>query len=640
MYLYSCNAKMSLTISITYPKRIEIEQGTPVKVNGSYTKADHISAFFIHDARRGISFQLRPDEIPPIKKYKDTPEMLVGEVIGCHQFGESTHLDILPFEGNLYDYKRLSTGWARISVPAYWQLLDEKIKWESSLKDAESRLWELKQQVPQPYDASELVLAMRRYAQRQPDFRLEFCTRYLWESVEKQLMAARHLERLEILHDLHRHFEAASKLEVREWLINRVHEECGLVFEAAVMTIYSSLDILSHVINEVYKLNFLGRTATFNLVVNGRQVQANEQVSGQPLPHNNTLKTFLDQECQGWIFGLAKWRHHVIHHGCVEGGMRVRLVQDAESFMPDAVLEGESREIIRTWTERLLKLLEGVVRISSAHIEALSKTLPVTTKTESELLQKPDTTQANVVVRSFLDLWTLDTSDLDDGQKKERHLSMFRRLLRVASDAWDLKAFAKYIDNHPLKSWEILPGVFHSSGIKEGEQYTFSVVLTFDSWGQSLWWFVLQPIPKNQKNELAIRFDLPLSIPPSFDTRLQLLDFARHQSGKETGFRDVVFVVSLANTSADTIENVEVHIFWMDVSQSSETVGTMSPGEVHNLIISWKDAFMPISRDVPLIADALMGELCVRVIYRYATQEGVLWSQNFFVSPGGITELP
>ncbi len=66
---------------------------------------------------------------------------------------------------------------------------------------------------------------------------------------------------------------------------------------------------------------------------------------------------------------------------------------------------------------------------------------------------------------------------------------------------------------------------------------------------------------------------------------------------------------------------------------------TLLPGESHVLAASWKDAFMPVGRDLPPIANQLMGEITARIIYRFSTDEGNWWSESVALPPGDFKDL-
>jgi hypothetical protein len=119
---------MSLSIRASYPKRIAIDAGSSVVIHsGVFDKDDHLVAHSIHDANRGITYQLHADEHPQVRPFGGNVKWkfpFVGQVLSCLQYGEYTHLEIHPTEQSLYEFSRMRAPETRAAVPAFWRLVN------------------------------------------------------------------------------------------------------------------------------------------------------------------------------------------------------------------------------------------------------------------------------------------------------------------------------------------------------------------------------------------------------------------------------------------------------------------------------------------------------------------------------------
>ena len=628
---------MAFTVSVFYARCLEIERGTPVKVLGDYTQVDTMRATLIYDERRGISFQLHPDEIPIVEPFQGKvpwPTPLRGQVVSSIQWGGTTSLEIFPDWTPLLDYNRMSTAQARAAVPAFWQLIDEKRKWESCLQEAEGKFWELRFQRPQLLDVSNAVLAMRRYTEVDAGFRLNYCTRYIWQSIEKQHLAARHLERLNVLEDLRRHFDALPRRENRDWLVNRTEEEASALFEYTVPILYSALDILAHVINQVFELEFSESTVGFIGVVTGKPNIDNKERNDRHLVARfpfEPLTQFLLRERQEWIREVEVWRHHIIHHGTVEGGFWVQLISDADSVLPKTEREGDAFSLLQEWTQRLRQMLEQVSILLEQQLDRKTESLIAGGAARNALATvKPDESQAYEVVKYFLDLWHRGLNDATENENRQRLSFLYSRLTPASRQQWPFREFSRFVSRHPLLEWDFADGFGWSNGSEHGECYSFCADMKFAE--QTFRWrFLLVLVSQSNTRKLGIDLTNPLCYPPSFTPRVALVAAESNQSDSATGHRDLLYDLEIKSVCSEVLQHVEIFIFWADIGGAHAVVGALNAGEGQRCELSWKDAFVPVGKDLPILAPQLEEEAYVRVIYRLETEEGVWWAENLAI---------
>ena len=628
---------MAFTVRVFYARCLEIERGTPVKILGDYTQVDAMRATFIVDERRGISFQLHPDEIPVVEPFKGEvpwPTPLRGQVVSSAQWGGTTSLEIFPDWTPLLDYDRVSMAQAQAAVPAFWQLVDEKRKWESCLRETEDRFWKLRFQRPQPLDVSNAILAMRRYTEVDAEFRLHYCTRYLWQSIEKQYLAARHLERLKVLEDLRRHFDALPRRENRDWLVNRTAEEASALFEYTVPILYSALDILAHVINQVFGLGFSESTVGFIGVVAGKPNTDNKERSDHHLTARfplEPLTQLLLRERQEWIRDVEVWRHHIIHHGTVEGGFWVRLISDADSVLPKTEREGDALSLLEEWTQRLRQMLEQASILLEQQLDRKTDSLIVGGATRNVLATiRPDESQAYEVIKYFLDLWHRGLNDTTENEKSQRLSFLYSRLTPASRQQWPFREFSYFVSHNPLLEWDFSDGFGWSSGSEHGEHYSFCADMKFSE-RTFRWRFSLVLVPQSDTRKLGIDLTNPLCYPPSFTPRVALVTNKSSQSDSVTGHRDLLYNLEIKSVCSEFLQHVEIFIFWADIEGAHATIGTLDAGERRRCDLSWKDAFIPIGKDLPTLAPQLEEEAYVRVIYRFETEEGAWWSEDLTI---------
>lgn len=627
---------MNFLVGVSYSKRIEIAVGTSIQIRGIFDKIDHVIASSITDSARGIVFGLHPDEIPESTHYPGPVPWtvpLIAQVVSCYQWGEYTHLDVYPTGQTLYDFHRVSLLTARTAVPAFWKLADDSRKWENSFVPKGMSIWNAKQQRPQVFKAGFMVAALRRYAKFHPTLKLQFCEQSIWQSAEKLLHAERHLERLKVIDDVRRHLYVSSMSEGREFILAETREEAGITVEAAITSLYSALDILGHAINEFYNIGLATNSVGFISAVADKAPRANDEEpqnrrSLQTLFPNDPLTKYLLSQREEWIMELEEWRHNIIHHGCLrtgefrEGGVLVFLQRELDFLSGSVNSQRDAKTLVDDWVTHFkelfaetLKLMETRAIEASVVFEAKQPA-----SEEAKPLAPPDRTKALDVLRSFLELWVSDTE-----RQPRKYSKMYAALMEAWRKEWPFKMFQKFIGSHHLQEFQSVGGVYSGTNARYGQLYRVVMTLKFEE-ANAVWGFNI--IPEN-KSRMALHL-LPFSVPPSFTKRMSLADVRRWQSGKETGYRDVIVSGVVHNTSEVAVTDIEAHVFCKDMSEAFTLIGTLASGEQRRFQVSWKNACVPFHPDFPPISTDLLwgGSVRVRFTYRLETDEGDLWAED------------
>jgi hypothetical protein len=628
---------MPLSLTASFPKLIQIGQGSLIVVDGAFDNRDHIRATYIREERTGVSFQLHPDEITEVEAFSVSLPWqlpLVAQVLGCHQYGTMTSLSLFPTGQSVFNYNRLSNAWARAAAPAFWGLVDEARHWERGFIPRGDALWDAKAKRPHNLDFVPVATELHHYARARPEFKVAACIASLAASHDKMLRVERHVARLRILYNIRHHLYASSSSEGREFSLSETCQEAALTVEAAAATVFSSLDILSHALNLVYELGMPQSKAGFVSAVTGKKLTSEVQDESSSLRRDHAHEPatiFLLNQYAQWIEELAEWRHFVIHRGLLEpgehvhGGVPIFLREDEAR---DARLKSDALELVDGWGMSLRGLLVQVFGLIAEKARRSANDYGAQ-PLQPRGVSRPDRKDAVQVLKSFLDLWQASLGT--EPQKFER---MFGRLSRNWKNEWKFTTFKRFVENHPLRSYS-LRDTYSSSGGEEGEVHQTRVSMSFEECEQQ-WTFVLKPHPTLGHVELHLT--PPLGVPLSFTKRLQIGSLERQQSGKSSGHRDMVFSVLLKNVSPVALHEVEAHIISHPLSRASASTQALDPGAEQKVEVRWEEAFVFFADGHAPPAGLLADAPCVRVLYRLETEEGSWWAEEFGMDRGEVRD--
>lgn len=528
-----------------------------------------------------------------------------------------------------YDYNQISGNWFRAALPAYWKILEEKHEWARAIKPRHSSLYQKDKYRPEKIDARGIVGRLHPAFGKRDGFNITRTADALWRSVDKLHQAERHLERLKIIDKLRSHLYLEYQSDDRNFLLEETLEEATLTSEAAITTIFSALDILSHGLSEIFDLGQGDRTATFFNVVTNRMPLSDGEV-GEPtrrsleidFPEHPVTKLLLAHR-DNWIQELSEWRHWIIHHGTVTAGeyvgSGVLLVNPTAKpdFYGSQPVPRFATKILTEWTNSLRELTEALFGLLSEYADSFIVSAKLALEVEEETeISSPKNSQPIDIVNTFLQLWSkYDASD------PEQIKFMFGRLSKKWQDEWTYQKFKTYIDNSSLVSFDMYPPFSHGTHPEYGHHYSLSGNLKFkDSVEQ--WHFTLVPVKNGQIRMIRE----PSSTPPSKTRRLQAEDYRSRQSGRDTGHRDIIFSAKISNISQDELKDVSVHIFWHYLSEAEQEIGTISSGSSAEFECSWPNACLPVGEFSAMWVER--GRFRLRVVYRLETPEGDWWAED------------
>jgi len=440
---------MSLSIRVSYPKRITIPSGAAVVIHaGIFDEPDHLVAYSINDGDSGIEYHLHPDEYPKAQEYRGEIHWklpLVAQVLSCMQYGEYTHIDVYPSTQTLYEFSKFREPSLKLAVPAFWQLAEERDDWREVAIPTGFALREAKERRPRPLDARDTARAFHECFAKKRFFHLPRCNQAIWESAQKLQQAARHLNRLKAIDQLRLHLYDAPKSEGRDFMLSETREEAEVIVEAALTAVYTSLDILGHAINEFFQLGLATNSVGFINTVAGKNTNLDAKCLNREYPHE-PLTSFLLGERVRWIRELEGWRHHVIHHGTLQTGEIARggvmvVPPDEDEFQGAMTTSRSATELVDGWVSDLRLLLKKSFELLAERSRRLTATsdseFPVGTR--GEFLMVLDRMPKYKTLVEFLQLW---------GEDEETNPSKYQYMYSKLTGAWRSYCQMLWISSH------------------------------------------------------------------------------------------------------------------------------------------------------------------------------------------------
>jgi hypothetical protein len=504
-------------------------------------------------------------------------------------------------------------------------------------------LLELRRNRPPGIEAGLLRSELHKWFAAKRSFDIARCEGAGQEAARKLVQAERHLARLREIERLRQHLYGFSGSDGREYMLGETRAEAVLAVEAAAATVYSALDIFSHLVDEVYALEQGRHSATFARVAYTREGSASCLQSRYP---QEALTIFLVAERERWIGPLEAWRHATIHHEClsaveVAGGPVLILPPDTESPLLDVRDAVPAVDLVAEWVGNLQHVLNTSVDLMAkwAGHQAImpEETHPVGHRNPALALVSGSPHLEPLV--SFLENWLVDEKVVSDKFRR-----MFWQIAKDWARQWGFDRFRQFVQNRPLTDYRIGRTTAVTDPVY-GEIHHIEVHLNLDA-GKSSMWFALAPVRPVAVDRYRL-VPTSLSTPLSRVRRTCVRGFDSRQSGRESGHSDIIFAGEVANISDDYLSGIRVHVLRHPFPLGSVEVGDLPPGAVAEFTWVFESGCMPIGDSFPApSADLLMGDRRVdlRVTYGVPTEEGVAWCEEHCFGapkqrPGPLLEL-